>query len=157
MDDEKSCYCAELPDLAIIGMGDAEGRDERVFATLDLVLDHGGDKWWLYVSKCSACGQYWVVAQEERIHDNYCLKRIKPQTFAEISQHASWPSDFLLYEQVLRLGRDAGQIATFIDPKSPALVETVADLKLARPDITLDEIAYVLAIPIRQAKKLLKA
>ena len=97
-----------------------------------------------------------MVAQDDRIHDNYCLKRITPQSFREITQLSSWPSDFLLYEQLLRLGREAGYIATFVDPKSPALVDTVGDLRRARPDITLDEIAYVLAIPTRHAKKLLK-
>ena len=156
MNEEESCWCIKLPDLAVIGMGDAEGLDERVFATLDLVLDYGEKKWWLYISLCSACGQHWMVAQDDRIHDNYCLKRITPQSFREITQLSSWPSDFLLYEQLLRLGREAGYIATFVDPKSPALVDTVGDLRRARPDITLDEIAYVLAIPTRHAKKLLK-
>lgn len=156
MNGGKSCFCAELPNLAIIGMGDAEGLDDRVFATLDLEVDHSDEKWWLYASKCRACGQHWKIAQEERIHDFYCLKRIIPNAFKEIVQLSLWPSDFLLYEKVLRVGREAGYIATFMNPKSSTLVDTIADLRSARPDITLDEIAHVLAIPRKQVKNLLK-
>ena len=138
-------------------MGEAKGLDERVFATLDLVMNYGGDKWWLYISKCHVCGQYWMVAQEERIHDNYFLKRIESDTVRAITEQSTWPNDFLLYEQVLRLGRDAGNVANFLDPLSPALVQTAQELLTARPDISLDEIAHVLAIPIKQAAKLIRA
>lgn len=138
-------------------MGDAERLDERVFAKLNLVLNYGGDKWWLYISKCNVCGQHWMVAQEERIHDNYVLKRIESETVQAITEHSTWPNDFLLYEQVLLLGRNAGKVATFLDPLSPALVQTAQELLTARPEISLAEIAYVLAIPIKQAAKLLPA
>jgi hypothetical protein len=138
-------------------MGDADGLDERIFATLNLVLNYGGDKWWLYISKCHVCGQNWMVAQEERIHDNYFLKRIESDAVQAITEQSNWPNDFLLYEQILRLGRDAGKVATFLDPLSPALVQTAQELLTARPDISLDEIAYVLAIPIKQAAKILPA
>lgn len=156
MDDNKSCVCSELAHLTIVGMGDANGMDERIFASLDLVLDYGSDKWWLYVSTCNACGQNWMVAQEERIHDFYCLKRLTPEAFQEIAERSVWPDDFLAYEQVLRLGRDGGFVATFLDPKSPTLVDTVEELRAARPNISLEEIAYVLAIPKKQAAKLLR-
>lgn len=152
-----ACCCAELADIAIIGMGDAEGMDERVFATLDLVRNYGDEKWWLYVSTCSACGQNWMVGQEERIHDNYCLKRIDRQALSEIIECSRWPDDFLTYEKLLRLGRDAGQVAAFLNPQSPALVETAQDLRRARPDMSIDDIAYVLAIPSGQAARLFRS
>lgn len=116
-----ACCCAELADIAIIGMGDAEGMDERVFATLDLVRNYGDEKWWLYVSTCRACGQNWMVGQEERIHDNYCLKRIDRGALSEIIECSRWPDDFLTYEKLLRLGRDAGQVAAFLNPKARLL------------------------------------
>jgi hypothetical protein len=137
-------------------MGDAEGMDERVFRTLDLVCNYGDEKWWLYVSTCRACGQSWMVAQEERIHDNYCLKRIDPETLSEIVEHSRWPDDFLAYEQILRLGRDIGYVATFLDPKSPALVETAQDLRRARPEISTEDVAYALAISAKQAERLFR-
>ena len=157
MDNSTACCCSELADTAIIGMGDAEGMDERVFETLDLVRNYGDDKWWLYASTCRACGQNWMIAQEERIHDNYCLKRIDWQTLNEIVEHSGWPDDFLSYENVLRLGREAGYDETFLDPKSPALVETAQDLRRARPEISIEDVAYALAIPTKQAERLFKA
>lgn len=157
MEEKKHCCCSELTDLVIVGMGEAEGRDERIFATLDLVRDYGTEKWWLYASACNVCGQGWMIAQEERIHDNYCLTRIGPEALAQILEHSVWPDDFFLYEHVLRLGRDAGYIATFLDRRSPALVETAHELRSARPDISVEEIAYVLAIPVKQAALLLRS
>ncbi|KTE22509.1 hypothetical protein ATE67_00750 [Sphingopyxis sp. H050] len=137
-------------------MGDAEGMDERIFETLDLVRNYGDEKWWLYASTCRACGQNWMVAQEERIHDNYCLKRIDQDTLSAIVEHSRWPPDFLSYELILRLGREAGHVATFLDSRSPVLVETAHDLRQARPEISIEDIAYALAIPTKQAKRLLK-
>ena len=49
MSENEPCYCAQLGELAIIGMGDADRLDERVFAPLDIVLNYGDDKWWLYI------------------------------------------------------------------------------------------------------------
>lgn len=51
----EDCCCHSLADLAVVPMG-GDGLDERVFATLEKICDHGGDLWWLYLSKCSACG-----------------------------------------------------------------------------------------------------
>lgn len=157
MDNETACCCSELADIAIIGMGDAEGMDARIFETLDLVRNYGDEKWWLYASTCRACGQNWMVAQEERIHDNYCLRRIDRDAINEIADHSRWPDDFLTYEQILRLGREAGYVATFLDPKSPALVETAQDLRRARPEISIEDVAYALAIPTKQAERLFRA
>jgi hypothetical protein len=156
MNENKSCICSEVADLAIVAMGDAEGLDERIFATLDLIASFGKDKWWLYAYKCNQCGQNWMVAEEERIHDNYCLKRINLETIQEITERSMWPDDFLLYEQVLLLGTKAGMVATFVDLQSPALVATAMELRATRPAISLEEIAYALAITTKQAGKLLQ-
>lgn len=157
MDNAPTCYCSELADIAIIGMGDAEGRDGQFFETLDLVRNYGDEKWWLYASTCRVCGQNWMIAQEERIHDNYCLKRIDRETLSEIVEHSRWPDDFLTYEQILRLGREAGYVAAFLDPKSLALIETAQDLRRARPEMSIEDVAYALAIPTKQAERLFRA
>ena len=137
-------------------MGDADELDKRVFASLDLVLNYGGEKWWLYVSRCSVCLQYWMIAQEERIHDNFFFKRIDPETFLAIVETSDWPSDFMQYEELLRLARDAGHVTIYLDPRSIALVETVNELRTARPDISPDEVAFLLSISTKQALKLLQ-
>lgn len=156
MDVDEPCCCAELEDLAIIGMGDAQGLDERVLATFDLVQDHGGEQWWLYVSTCNVCAQNWMIAQEERIHDNYCLKRLDPATMREIIDQSKWPDDFLRFEQVLRLERQSGRIARFLDPRSPALIDTANDLRRERPDISVGDIAFALAISVSDAMRLFR-
>jgi len=156
MDLDKPCCCAELEDLAIIGMGDSEGLDERVFATFDLVQNHGSEQWWLYVSTCKVCAQNWMIAQEERIHDNYCLKRLDPEAMQGIIDKSLWPDDFLRFEQVLRLERESGRVARFLDPRSPALIDTANDLRRERPEIPVEDIAYVLAISVTDAARLFR-
>lgn len=149
-----ACCCSELSDLAVVGMGDPNGLDERLFDNLERVQDHGGEQWWLYASVCKACGQNWMIAQDERIHDNFYLKRLDGEAMREIVDHSRWPDDFIRYEQVLRLGRQSGKIAQFLDPRSPALVETARDLRRERPEISIEDIAYVLAIPVKSAARL---
>jgi hypothetical protein len=149
----QDCHCKSLADLAVVPMG-GDGLDERVFASLEETVKHGGDQWWLYLSSCQACGQNWMIAQDERIYDNYYLRRISAITRQGIDERGEWPDEFLTYEKVLRLGRTMGPAWTFADPRSPALVWTAEDLRRERPDISVEEIAYLLAIPIPQAANL---
>lgn len=151
---DPDCGCAALPDLAVVPMG-GEGLDERVFAALEHIRDHGGDQWWLYLSKCKACGQDWLVAQDERIYDNYYLKRLAPAAARDIIERNRWPDDFVTYERVLRLGRTLSQPWTFLDSRSPALVWTAEDLVKERPDISVEEIAYLLGLTPNAAARLL--
>jgi hypothetical protein len=132
--------------------GDGE---ERVFETLERTRDHGSGLWWLHLSKCRVCGQDWLVAQDERIYDNFYLKRIKPNDARGVSDDDRWPDDFITYERVLRLGRTLAQPWSFLDPLDPALIKTAADLVKERPDITVEEIAYLLAIEPKAAARLL--
>ncbi len=135
-------------------MADLDGLDDRVFATLDEVRKHGGEQWWLYASTCSACGQDWMVAQDERIHDNFVLKRVTPAIMKGIVHASEWPEDFLRFERVLRLEREFGKVARFMNPRDSALVETAADLRRERPDISIEDIAFVLAISTDSAARL---
>ena len=150
------CCCRSLPNLAVVPMG-GEGQDERVFARLDQIRDHGGDLWWLYLSRCGACGQHWLVAQDDRIYDNYYLQRLDPAEARGITEGERWPDVFISYERVLRFGRTLSQAWTILDPMSPSLVWTAEDLRRERPDITVDEIAYLLAIETKAAARLLRS
>ena len=147
------CRCHSLPDLAIVPMG-GDGTDEEVFASLETTHQHSPDLWWLYSSKCRTCGQDWLVAQDERIYDNYYLKRLSPSEAQDIARAERWPVDFITYERILRLGRTLSQPWTFEDPASPSLVWTAEDLVKERPDITVEEIADLLAIEPEAAARL---
>ncbi|GHH15128.1 hypothetical protein GCM10008023_17570 [Sphingomonas glacialis] len=151
----EKCKCASIPDLAAIPMG-GDGLDERVFATIENVRDHGGDLWWLHLSKCSACGQHWMIAQEERIFDEYFLRRVSKETAKGILEHA-WPDEFITYERVLKIGHTFATPCVFVDPMSGSLIWSAHDLQKARPEITVDEIARLLGVTPMNAKHLLQA
>ena len=147
------CECATLGDFAVVRMGDPEGLDERVFATLQQVINHGGTQWWLYASACSACGQNWMIAQEERIHDNYYLKRLTPEERSAILEQGSWPADFLQFEDVIRLGPAHKQVCRFFDTDD--LTCTVKELIEARENISASELAYLLCLSESEARRLM--
>jgi hypothetical protein len=148
----QSCECSALGDFAVVGMG-SDGRDERIFATLERVADHGAHAWWLYASRCSACGQDWMVAQEERIHDNFYLKRLSGAEMKMIEERNEWPPDFVRFEDVIKLGPDHKQVARFFDTND--LTDTVKELMEARSDISASEIAYLFVLSEREAKRLM--
>jgi len=152
----EDCCCRSLPDLAVVPMG-GNGQDERVFATLNNIRDHSPKLWWLYLSRCSACEQEWLVAQDDRIYDNYYLMRLDRAQAQDIAKDARWPNDFMSYERVLRLGRTLSEPWTFFDPQSPALVATAEDLRKERPSIAIEEIAYLLGIEPKAAAQLLRS
>lgn len=149
------CYCASLPDLAAVPMG-GEGLDERVFATIDNLVDHAGDAWWLHLSQCRACGQHWMIAQEERIFDEHFLRRLSVEDATRISVAAEWPVEFLSYERVLRTGHALGvSPCVFLDRLSPSLLWATEDLQKERPEIAVEEVALLLGVTATQAKRLL--
>jgi hypothetical protein len=152
----KQCECPSIRDLAAVPMGGDE-LDERVFGTLERVKDYGGGLWWLYLSKCAACGQHWMVAQEERIFDEYFLRRLDALEAEQISSQGLWPEEFLTYERVLRVGRELSQPCRFLDALAPSLVWTAEDLRKERPDITVEEIAYLVGVTPKHAARLLSA
>ena len=150
-----ACLCASLPALAVVPMG-MDGLDERVFSTLDIVCRHGGDPWWLAAYRCTACGQHWMVAQEERIFDDFFMRRLDDAE-AECVRSGRWPDDFLTYERVLAIGNALSNPCRFADPLASALVWTADDLKKARPEVTVEEIAALLGVTPVHARRLLDA
>lgn len=153
----ESCICATLPDLAHIPMGDHAERDVRFLETVEEVRGAGGDLWWLYLGKCSLCGENWLVAQEERIFDEHLLQRITPPAAAAIAAGGAWPQTFQTYEAVLRIGRALSTPCHFLDPMSASLVWTVRDLRRERPDIPDAEIGALLGLRDRHVAKLARA
>lgn len=152
----KQCECPTIRDLAAIPMG-GDGLDERLFATFGRVTDHGGDLWWLHLSKCNTCGQHWMIAQEERIFDEYFLRRLSASDAHNIISEGFWPAEFLTYERVLKVGRELSQPCRFLEALSPSLVWTAKDLRKERPSITLEEIADLVGVTPKHAALLVSA
>ena len=133
-----------------------DGLDEKVFATLEQIRSHGGEPWWLYLSRCDACGQNWMVAQEERIFDDYYLKRLTPAEARAIMDLGRWPDDFITYERVLKTGHALSRPCEFLEELAPSLVWTAEDLRKERPEITDKEIAHLLGVSPSTAARLSK-
>ncbi len=134
------CECGRLEDLAIVPMG----HHDHVFRTLDIVQKRGMPWWWLYTAVCNACGQPWLVAQEERHNDLFILRRLDPATTELLARDGVWPSDFDRYETLLEIGRAAGHSVRFCDVADSPLLHTVADLAKERPGICVSELASLL-------------
>jgi hypothetical protein len=134
------CECGRLEDLAVVPMG----RHDEVFRTLQIVRKRGMLWWWLYTSACSACGQTWLVAQEERHNDLFILRRLDSAATGRLLEDGVWPPDFDQYERLLEIGRAAGHSVRFFDVADSPLLHTVADLAKERPGIRVSELASLL-------------
>lgn len=145
-----TCECPALRDRCAVPMGGGALEDgrfyhEKVFSTLDQVISFGPEKWWLYISKCSQCETVWLVAQDERIYDEFFMVRIGEAELAD-SLAGAWPDDFQSYEQVMAAGVKLSHPPRFLDPLAGSLQWTVEDLRRERPDITVDEMAGLLGL-----------
>lgn len=150
------CCCVGLQNLAVVPMG-GDGLDNRVFNTLERLADHGGSAWWLYLSRCEVCLQNWMVAQEERIFDDYFLRRLSSTEVDEIVAEGRWPTEFATYERVLTVGHLLSRACVFFDPLHASLVWTARDLRSERPDITVSEIASLIGVGSAEVDQLLSA
>ncbi|UDF05486.1 hypothetical protein [Asticcacaulis sp. AND118] len=150
-----ACECEAVADEDVIPMG-MERRDERFFATVDEAARHGGKAWWLWLGKCKACGDHWLIAQEERIYDDYFVDRLSDEDAAHILADKQWPAKYLTYEDVLRTGRVRSKPCRFVDRMANSLVWTVQELRRDRPEIDEREMADLLGIDALHAKELLK-
>jgi hypothetical protein len=148
------CECVTLADIAVVPMG-CDGQDERLFANLSQASNYGPDKWWLTLERCQVCGQHWMVAQEDRIFDDYFLKRLNPPDAEAIVDAGKWPQDFSSYEKVLTLGLRMSRACRFPDEFATSLIDTTRDLRRDRPDISIEEIAELLGIETEHARELL--
>jgi hypothetical protein len=151
----KQCECPTIPDLGAVPMG-AEFYFEKVFETLEQKLEFGPDKWWLYLSKCRCCQTVWLIAQDDRIHDDYFMVRSSDTELAE-AQAGRWPQQFQTYEDVLATGRKLSNPPQFCDPMAGSLQWTAEDLLKERHNISAKEIGYLLGLSDKHASALLKA
>jgi hypothetical protein len=134
------CECGRLDDLAVIDMG----KHEDVFRTLEEVRTRGAPWWWLYASTCRACGETWLVAQEERQNDVFILRRLDRATTERLLRDNVWPADFDRYEALLEIGRATGRSVRFFDVADSSLIQTVTALARDRPGIRVSELASLL-------------
>jgi hypothetical protein len=93
------CRCVRLADFAVVAMGDVQAVE--VFATLEQQKRRGEPYWWLSTYECSACGQRWLVAQEERHNDVFILRRLAADEWEAILEQNAWPDNFDRYEDLL--------------------------------------------------------
>jgi len=148
-----SCMCSQLSDVAVVDMGK---DSEKVFVTLDEIRKRGDQYWWLSYYQCHECQQSWLVAQEERQNDVFILYRLDAILTEELLNKNHWPSIFDKYENLLRIGLEAGKSVRFFDPINSSLRWTISDLAKARPGIGIFEIAQLLNLDITLAEEIAK-
>ena len=95
-----------------------------------------------------------MIAQDERIHDNYYLRRLTPNEMEAIVKQGVWPPEFLKFEDVIKLGPDNNKAAHFFNVDD--LTDTVKELLEARSDISAADVAYLFCLPNKRAARLMK-
>jgi len=146
------CRCITLPKLAVIDMGE---ESNQALATIERRRARGEPFWWLWAGECTCCAQWWLVGQEERQNDVFCLRRLDDGEANALVEHNIWPSDFDSYEVLLRLSMEAGKSVRFVEPETAkSLRSTIEDLARARPGICVSELAELLNLDVDTAKRL---
>lgn len=151
----RQCECPVIPNLAAIPMG-ADSYDQTVFKSLKERLAFGSTKWWLYFSECQICRTVWLIAQDDRVYDDFFFVRSNAEQLSDaFSGH--WPEQFQTYEEVLATGRRLSTPPKFFDPMCGSLQWTVEDLLAERPGITAKEIGFLLGLSDAHASALQQA
>ena len=133
-------------------MGD---ESEKVFASLLEVKKRGELYWWLSVYQCYVCQQSWLVAQEERQNDVFCLYRLDAVKTEDIINNNHWIPIFDHYEDLLRIGLEAGKSVRFFEPlNSRSLRWTISDLAKEKPGINISEVSQLLNLDIQMAEEI---
>jgi len=62
------CKCKQrkTKNICVVGMGN---DDDDIYATMERVKRRGEPYWWLYLSKCKICNEYWLTGQDHSIND----------------------------------------------------------------------------------------
>jgi hypothetical protein len=146
------CRCVTLPNIAVIDMGE---ESERVLATIEERQSRGEPFWWLWCGECTRCMQWWLIGQEERQNDVFCLRRLIDDEVTALLEDTLWPSDFDTYEALLRHGLRAGKSVRFAEPEeAKSLRWTIEELAKARPGIRVSELAELLNLDTDLAETL---
>ena len=147
----RTCECVTLADFAVVPMA----AQVPAMDSLDTLARRGDPYWWLSVARCRVCGEAWLVGQEERQNDVFCLHRLRPEELEDILERESWPADLDHYEVLLELGLTAGYEVRFFDPLGDSsLAWTIQDLARARPGIRLSELRRLLNLDPLTARTL---
>jgi hypothetical protein len=160
-----ACFCVRMRDVDIVGMGssgarvpasekDREWSGAGVMDSLREIAKRGELYWWLWSARCSACDQAWLVGSEERVHGIWCLRRMDDAELRAIQDEGRWPDDFDSYERLILIGGWGGCTVSFFDPRDASLESTLTELALARPRITISELAMLLNIGTDRAVEL---
>lgn len=137
-----SCKCIQFKDLEVLTMN-AESCE--LISTLIKVIDRGMPYWWLSLQKCNQCMEYWLLAQEERINDNFILKRLSKDIVEKVIDNKEWPDLFNDYADLLKIGNEESKCFTFVEPlKSPSIFYTIVDLAKCQPKISVSELSKLL-------------
>ena len=156
-----ACHCHRFRDVDHVPMGGEVDEDDkfwsdRVFATFEVEIPHSAPHWWRDLQKCTICGTKWLVAQEERIFDEWFIARVSDGEFA-LTKEGCWPDRFTTYYDVLEVGRRLSTPCVFLDSCADSLIWTVEDLLREKPQIEKREIAHLLGVSERNAARLIKA
>jgi hypothetical protein len=119
------------------------GQHNDVFRTLQMVRKRGMPWWWLYASTCTACGQTWLVAQEDH-NDLFIMLRLSQLATEQLLRDENWPSDFDRYERLLEIGRRAGHSVRYLNAADSPLLHNITELACERPGLRVSELALLL-------------
>ncbi len=139
-----SCECMSVPNITLTNMGSP--RESQIFSTLEEIKEYAKERWWLHLSQCKNCSQFWLVAQESRQYDIHYFKRLEKADAENIIQNNTWPKCFETLEELFVMGKHSNVFVEFVDPLDSSLIHSVEDLKKARPEISTAEIASLLNI-----------
>jgi hypothetical protein len=121
------CECLALADLAITDFGSEQ--EGKIFDAVKPIKFYGNKRWWLSIEQCNKCHQYWLIAQDCRINDINCFKRLKKSEAENIIHDDVWPAYFETLEEIFRIGKNNGKaVWRFVDSMDESLRFSVEDM-----------------------------
>ena len=148
------CKCLEISDNDVLDMG--LKKTDEFFSYLKNIKDRGNGRWWLFLAECTKCNEAWLVAQEERHNDIYCLKRLSENAKNDILNENKWPPDFDKFESLLSIGFEAGKKVRFFDPINSSIEVTIIDIVNEHPGINFNELIRLLNIDTETGKEIIR-
>ena len=137
-----SCECDQWENLCIIEMD--KDTCDYIFDVMEKLKKRGEPYWWLSLSRCKICNEFWLIAQEECIIDSFCLNRLNLKQANDIIENDIWPNIFDKYENLLKIGADNNIRWCFCDPASA--LDYIEILAIERPFIKISELSKLLNI-----------
>ena len=141
-----ACRCALFKAIDV-----DEFHSESPVSRFERLAKRPEPQWWLSLSRCSDCGQQWLVGQEERLNDVYVIKRLEDEE-ADAVAKGRWPTNFDRYEDLLCIGKDHGYAAGYADPNETLPI--CIDLVGQNPSILPETVAELINVTLDQARRL---